>query len=92
MLAVSLADNWEPAGGACLHNTAFRSAVIAARDFEFVNEGTAERPKWGYVGNTTGAELQLRISTKISKTDTRPPTVYIAHLKSYQDMGRALVR
>ncbi len=86
------AGNWEPTSRMCLHNTDFKKAIADAKGFEFVNEGTAERPKWGYVGNTTGAVLRLRLNTQLAKGDTQPVSVFIAHLRSYEHMGSAGVK
>jgi hypothetical protein len=43
------ADNWETDNKLCLHNDDFKTAVTEAKGFEYVNEGTEAKPKWGYV-------------------------------------------
>lgn len=76
----------------CVHDQAVKSIVTQAAGFTLTNEGTDTKPKWGYVGNTTGAVLRLEVNTQIDKDGSRPATVYLAHLKSYTNMGVAKIR
>lgn len=89
-----LAGNWEPTIQQCLFGAHFHSVVTEATGFTYLNEGTERRPKWGYVGNTTGAVLRLRINTQVSKDyPDEPATVQIGHLRSYTSiMGSAEVK
>ncbi len=89
-----LAGNYEPTSRMCLYNEAFKTVVAGAQGFELVNEGTEEKPKWGYVGNTTGSVLHLRLNTQLTaKGDQKTPvTVLLAHLRSYEHMGSAEIK
>jgi hypothetical protein len=76
----------------CLHQQAFSSIVRNPVGFSFINEGSEAKPKWGYVGNTTGATLRLELSSEVDTDSTKLAIVYLAHLKSYSNMGTAEVK
>ncbi|PNH01936.1 hypothetical protein TSOC_012121 [Tetrabaena socialis] len=68
------------------------SLVALAEGFEWVNEGTAVKPKPGYVATRPGARLQLRLDTDRSAVGSAANEnvhVYLHHLRSYQHMGSA---
>ena len=78
----------------CSVGPAFKSeSVIEAEGWEWVNESKNERPKWGYVCNTPGKELKVRVSTKAtSGAKDEKVMVKFAYLASYENMGVAVVR
>lgn len=47
----------------CAHNEQLQLMVLdnATTGFHFVNEGTAEKPRKGYMANTTGSVLTLQV-------------------------------
>ncbi|PNG99591.1 hypothetical protein TSOC_014627, partial [Tetrabaena socialis] len=80
------------ARGATLRAISGRSLVVLAEGFEWVNEGTAVKPKPGYVATRPGARLQLRLDTDRSAVGSAADEkvhVYVHHLRSYQHMGSA---
>lgn len=81
----------------CVREDGFVPLVLRATGFAYVNEGTEEKPKKGFVANTTGAELVFRVdSSGLVSSSAGGPGVMIpaslAHLKSYKGMGTATVR
>ena len=79
-----------PAAGTKLH-----SIVHSSEGFEWVNEAKpgSVRPKWGYVGSRVGAKLALKLSTAVTAGVAGAGVLLeVAHLKSYEHMGQAVVR
>jgi hypothetical protein len=61
--------------------------------WEWINESKTVRPKWGYVAKTPGAILKIRINTTASTGDPNHPVlVQLGYLKSYEHMGKAIIR
>jgi hypothetical protein len=77
----------------CLYGSALAPAVLSASGFHWVNEGDANKTKWGYVALKPGAELRLQIDTTTPYNGPNSTVaVYLAHLKSYEHMGIATAR
>lgn len=77
----------------CLINERFVAAVVSTEGFVYLDEGTEDKPRWGYVANTTGAKLVMRFNTM--RPSMRPEdlvSLYFHHLKSYEHMGAASLR
>lgn len=73
----------------------FRSDAVMGKpsSWEWVNESKSQRPKWGYVAKTPGAVLKIRVNTTASTGDPKHPVlVQLGYLKSYQHMGKAIIR
>ncbi|KAG2433670.1 hypothetical protein HXX76_008041 [Chlamydomonas incerta] len=98
--------NVAPNTSMCLLGERFRELVVpeSTAGFAYINEGTAEKPKPGYVANTTGAVLRLRLNTdraglagpqrpaggaKTPDADKQPVQIFFHHLRSYEHMGVA---
>jgi hypothetical protein len=47
------------------------SQVQVSEGFEWINESTTPRPKWGYVSTTVGAVLKLLVDTRASSTHVK---------------------
>ncbi|GLC42202.1 hypothetical protein PLESTM_001303100 [Pleodorina starrii] len=91
--------NFPPETSSCIAGERFRSQVLSHKGWEWVNEGTEEKPKWGYVTTTSGSSLLVRVNTTQGSTldaatlanATMP--VIVQFLRSYtRDMGFAVVR
>ncbi|KAI8470157.1 MAG: SGNH hydrolase-type esterase domain-containing protein [Monoraphidium minutum] len=54
----------------CFHAEDFAGSVVS-RDhgWEWVNEGTDNSPKWGYVSKTPGSVLKVRLDTSVAVVD-----------------------
>ncbi|GLC64085.1 hypothetical protein PLESTF_000116500 [Pleodorina starrii] len=79
----------------CLIGQLLVQAVASANGFDYVNEGSAIRPKWGYVALTPGARLVLRFDTRRHLPGANPDELvglYLQYLKSYEHMGIASIR
>ncbi|KAG1666700.1 hypothetical protein FOA52_013612 [Chlamydomonas sp. UWO 241] len=84
-------NNLPPAHAMCLWQEMLRPAVVESDGWEFINEGTEEKPKKGYVTTTPDVPLTLCLNTS-SDGSNFSVTVAIAHLKSYdENMGIATV-
>lgn len=60
---LSLQNNWPSQNNSCLVGKLFKQQVVAAKGFEWVNEGTQDKPKWGYVGKHPNATLRFTVNT-----------------------------
>ncbi|KAL4422279.1 hypothetical protein ABPG75_008476 [Micractinium tetrahymenae] len=85
-------NNWEAASSnTCLMGEETK-AVVAQHDdaWQWVDEGKPGRPpKWGWVSSQPGSSLHLAFNT--SKPGAGPEdkvTLGVAHLKSYEHMGK----
>ncbi|KAI3426970.1 hypothetical protein D9Q98_006914 [Chlorella vulgaris] len=94
-----LRNNWPSQNNSCLVGKLFKQQVVAAKGFEWVNEGTQDKPKWGYVGKHPNATLRFTVNTATATAAasteggvaidvTQIPThVGVLYLRSYQGMG-----
>lgn len=90
-----LPNNSEASANHCLLSSKLQGVVTAAQGFQWVNEAQpdAVRPKWGYVASKPGSRLELTLSTQAGAgAGSGHVMLDVAHLKSYEGMGRALVR
>ncbi|EFJ52634.1 hypothetical protein VOLCADRAFT_85814 [Volvox carteri f. nagariensis] len=86
--------NTAPSSPMCLVGAAFRRLVVSSSGFTYVNEGTAVKPKPGYVATEPGSRLQLAVNTDRSAVGSpagEKVHVYVHHLRSYEHMGVAEV-
>jgi hypothetical protein len=58
-----LRNNWPNANNSCLMGRLFNEHVTKSEGFEWVNEGSEEKPKWGWVGTEPGATLRFSVNT-----------------------------
>ena len=60
-------DNYPPTHNMCMMGGEFQAAVVqgASTGFEWVNEGSTEKPKWGWVATTPGSALQFELDTRM---------------------------
>jgi hypothetical protein len=90
-----LPNNSEASANHCLLSRKLQSVVTAAKGFQWVNEAKPDsvRPRWGYVATKPGSRLELTLNTQAGAgAGSDHVMLDVAHLKSYQGMGRALVR
>lgn len=58
--------NWESSNLVCVVGEQLPHTVVQNDGWEWVNEGTAVKPKWGYVTWQVGATLVLKVDTRAS--------------------------
>jgi hypothetical protein len=56
--------NFEGCNLACLIGQDFTSVVNASQHWTWQNDGTAEKPKWGFSTNSSGATLDITVDTR----------------------------
>ncbi|GLI65991.1 hypothetical protein VaNZ11_009684 [Volvox africanus] len=86
--------NTAPSSPMCLVGDVFRQLVVLSEGFDYINEGTAIKPKPGFVSTQPGSRLQLRVDTDRSAVGSPPDGmvhVYLHHLRSYEHMGIAAI-
>ncbi|GIL58946.1 hypothetical protein Vafri_13943 [Volvox africanus] len=87
--------NTAPSAAMCLYGDQFAPAVVPSttQGFVYVNEGSVQKPRWGYVATQPGARLVMRFDTRRPHL---PPdhrvSLYLHYLKSYEHMGVASLR
>ncbi len=72
-----------------------RPRVVEARGWEYLNEGTADKPKPGFVATTPGSRMVMRLNTDrsaLGQAAEARVSVWVQHLKSYEHMGIAEFR
>ncbi|GFR50050.1 hypothetical protein Agub_g12101 [Astrephomene gubernaculifera] len=85
-------NNEVPPGVVCTSGDPLKKLVVASDGWEWKNEGTDIKPKWGYVSYAPGSKLVLRVGTE--RPSVRPASripVLIHYLGSYEFMGTVLV-
>ncbi|KAG2493704.1 hypothetical protein HYH03_008218 [Edaphochlamys debaryana] len=89
-----LPNNQETSSSLCFIGPAFVKTVLNATGFEWINEGKTEQlPKWGYIADTPGAEINFLISTNTTGAAKGPEVVVeIGFLRSYETMGKFAVQ
>ncbi|GFR42716.1 hypothetical protein Agub_g3640 [Astrephomene gubernaculifera] len=86
--------NTAPSSPMCLVGETFRSLVVESDGWEYLNEGTAVKPKPGFVAKRPGSRLRLRLDTDRSGVGSPAEEqvhVYLHHLRSYEHMGKARI-
>lgn len=58
--------NWESSNLICVVGEALPHTVLQNEGWQWVNEGTALKPKWGFVTWQVGARLVLKVDTRAS--------------------------
>jgi hypothetical protein len=58
--------NWEASNLVCILGEQLPASVAHNSGFDWVNEGSATKPKWGFVSWTVGARLVLKVDTRAS--------------------------
>jgi hypothetical protein len=58
--------NWESSNLICVVGEALPHTVLQNEGWQWVNEGTAIKPKWGFVTWQVGAKLVLKVDTRAS--------------------------
>jgi hypothetical protein len=69
-------DNYESGNLACFIGDSLRSVVTASEGWTWRNDGTADKPKWGYSTSAVGAALRIHLDTRMaadSKADADTP-------------------
>jgi hypothetical protein len=64
--------NYESENLACATGLDFYPAVITQTGWDFVNEGTREKPRWGFVSTQVGATLTIEVDTRAHGTTPLP--------------------
>jgi hypothetical protein len=88
-------DNYQSLSSKCFVGDAFRTDAVVGKPgaWEWVNESKTVRPKWGFVAKTPGAVLKIKVNTTASTGDpAHPVLVQIGYLKSYEHMGKAIIK
>ncbi|GIL69216.1 hypothetical protein Vretimale_12658 [Volvox reticuliferus] len=58
--------NLPPSSSVCVVGFNFTSLVVTAEGWEWTNEGTPEKPKWGYVATEPGSQLVLQLTKRLA--------------------------
>ncbi|GLI64554.1 hypothetical protein VaNZ11_007873 [Volvox africanus] len=91
-------DNIPPSSPMCIIGDGFRSLIdhAATTGWDYVNEGTTEKPKPGYVTWQPGSVLRLQVDTDRSgmrsQMEREKVHVFFHYLRSYEHMGKAEFR
>ena len=64
--------NYESENLACATGLDFYPAVTNQTGWNFVNEGTREKPRWGFVSTEVGASLTIEVDTRAHGTKPLP--------------------
>ncbi|GIM14751.1 hypothetical protein Vretimale_17546 [Volvox reticuliferus] len=90
------AGNIPPSSPMCIIGDSFRSLAdsVTTTGWDYINEGTTEKPKPGYVAREPGSVLRVRIDTDRSgmSSQTEDVHVFFHYLRSYEHMGKAAFR
>jgi len=87
--------NYQSLSSKCFVGEAFKEEAVVGKpaSWEWVNESKTPRPKWGFVAKTPGAVLKIKVNTTASTGAAEHPVlVQLGYLKSYEHMGKALVK
>ncbi|KAJ9512320.1 hypothetical protein QJQ45_012903 [Haematococcus lacustris] len=87
-------DNHESASDKCFIGMQFTGRVTAKQGFEWINESKTPRPKFGMVATEPGSRLEISVDTTAGGPTAKAGAmvvVELAHLKSYENMGKASV-
>jgi hypothetical protein len=59
-------DNYESSNVGCFIGDSLRSVVTASEGWTWRNDGTVDKPKWGYSTSTVGAALRIQLDTRMA--------------------------
>ncbi|GIL60967.1 hypothetical protein Vafri_15762 [Volvox africanus] len=57
--------NLPPSSSVCVVGFNFTSLVVAVEGWEWTNEGTPQKPKWGYVATEPSSQLVLQLTNRL---------------------------
>lgn len=82
--------NYEARSNTCLMGESFKELVKSQEGFEWINEGTDKKQKWGYISKTPGSWAEIVLNTNVAKglAPGDNVTLAIGHLQSYEHMGQ----
>lgn len=88
-------ENWESVEDRCLIGDGLHAVVAKKEGFEWQNDLPAgKRAKWGYISTQPGSAITFKVNTVLPYAQKSGPdtlaSVQIAHLRSYQGMGKAM--
>ncbi|WIA28011.1 hypothetical protein OEZ86_010599 [Tetradesmus obliquus] len=87
--------NYEGKNRLCVYGEAFRSTVVNASGWSFIDEGGPGKRKWGYIATKPDSLLSIKLDTR--RTSSTPSTlagrmnVMLSYLRSYENMGSAWI-
>lgn len=83
-------NNFQVFNNTCILNEQFEKHVVASQGFQWANDGTDSKPKYGFIGTQVGSHFQFAINTAeniVNSPDGGTSSVSIAYLASYEHMG-----
>ncbi|KAG2493907.1 hypothetical protein HYH03_007843 [Edaphochlamys debaryana] len=87
--------NLPPEKPMCVIADSFKPFVNLTEGFEYIVEGTAIKPKPGFIATKPGSRLQIKVDTDRSGIGSQHSNelvnVHIHHLRSYEHMGKAQI-
>lgn len=87
--------NYQSVSSKCYVGEVFKTDAVVGKpaSWEWINESKTVRPKWGFVAKTPGALLKIKVNT-VASTGTANSSVLVqlGYLKSYEHMGKAIVK
>lgn len=76
----------------CFLGHRLKDTMSTSEGFEWINESKTAFPKWGYVGREAGNRIAFKMDTQAgSGRREQLVQVEVAHLKSYENMGKVEV-
>ncbi|KAL4856603.1 hypothetical protein ACK3TF_003052 [Chlorella vulgaris] len=88
--------NYPAKSNACLMGSQFKPLAVTTEGFAWINEGTADKPKQGWVATAPGSVLEFDVATDITPGNesfigSASVAAAIVYLSSYEHMGQAEV-
>lgn len=73
-------------GSICIDQNTLQSVMVDQQGFSYVNEGTEERPRKGYVTLTPNSYIKFRVNTSLPSSSAQKRLVHVGYLHSYTPM------
>ncbi|KAL4856571.1 Acetylglutamate kinase [Chlorella vulgaris] len=84
--------NYPAKSNACLMGSQFKPLAVTTEGFAWIDEGTADKPKQGWVATTPGSVLEFDVVTDVVPgSGSASVAAAIVYLSSYEHMGQAQV-
>lgn len=83
--------NHEPSTRCCAYQEELKKYVVSHDGWDFINEGTEEKPKKGYVSHTPGSTIVMKAPLPPAGQVNSAVMVFVTYLKSYTPMGSAVM-
>jgi hypothetical protein len=82
--------NYEGRNRMCVYGEAFKEVVVNASGWQFIDEGSPGKRKWGFISNTPGSILTIKVGRIYCHHPVMSPLTLVCHRTFDDSMNTSL--